>query len=176
MTSATGNNSARLRSKGFSLIEILLVIALIALAASMMIANVGQLADRSEEIPVDEQIKAAIRTARFEAARHRQTARLLFNGEKGQLEVYCSEDQPAVFDLGADYKDNGPGAIRFQIIPPAKGMENLPDPYNGGWDCESLLFAPDRSSQAFAVEIDTGSGSTERLVFDPFSSLVLSPQ
>jgi hypothetical protein len=37
-------------------------------------------------------------------------------------------------------------------------------------------FAPDRSSSPFAVNIDTGSGTPERLIFDPFSSLLITPE
>lgn len=175
MTSATGNKRLASRARGFSLVEILLVIGLIALAAGMIVTNVIGLAERGNELPADQTLKAAVRTARFEAARNRQVSELRFNREKGQLEVRTGTDEPVLFELGEDFGKNGRGEITFQLVPPARGMERYPDPYEeAGIETARVRFAPDRSSQPFTARIDYGAGTPERLAFDPFSSLVLA--
>ncbi|PDH30063.1 MAG: hypothetical protein CNE95_03655 [Puniceicoccaceae bacterium MED-G30] len=173
MISATGNKPAASPTSGFSLIEVLLVIALIALAAGMIVSNVIGLADRDATLPVDQTLKAAIRSARLEAARNRQTTELSFNKELGRLEVHSGSGEPIHFPLGEDFSNNGRGEILFELIPPASGFDRSTDPYDPGIKTDRVRFAPDRSSQPFSVQIDYGIGSPERLAFDPFSSLVI---
>mgnify|MGYP002067743352 CR=1 FL=1 len=174
MTSETGNRRSLSPVRGFSLIEILLVIGLIALAAGMILTNVIGIAERSDEIPTDQVLKSAIRSARLEAARSRQTTELGYDEETGQLAVYIDSSEPILFELGENFGKNGRGKILFRLIPPAQGTEKYPDPYEDGIETSRVRFAPDRSSQPFSAEIDYGIGSPELLAFDPFSSLVLA--
>ena len=176
MTSETGNRRSTSSAGGFSLIEILLVIGLIALAAGMIISNVISIAERGDEIPTDQILKTAIRSARFEAARNREITELSYNEETGELAVYRDSGDPILFELGENFASNGRGNILFRLIPPARGMEKYPDPYEDGIEASRVRFAPDRSSQPFSVQIDYGTGSPEILAFDPFSSLVLTRQ
>ncbi|MGC6456498.1 MAG: pilus assembly FimT family protein [Coraliomargaritaceae bacterium] len=176
MTSATGNRRSSTQASGFSLVEILLVIGLLALASGMIVSNAIGIAERGNELPADQIIKAAIRSARFEAARKGRITELSYDRENGQLTVQSDSGEPIHFELGENFAENGPGEIEFRLIPPARGMEKYPDPYEDGIETKRIRFAPDCSSQPFSVQIDYGTGSPEILAFDPFSSLVLARQ
>jgi len=56
-------------------------------------------------------------------------------------------------------------------VPPARGLTPFEDPSQTQLEISEVSFAPDRSSSPFVVEIDSGNGRPERIVFDPFSSL-----
>ena len=55
-------------------------------------------------------------------------------------------------------------------------MGPFPDAVRTQLETKEVRFAPDRSSSPFVAEIDNGQGTPVRLVFDPFSSLVRSPE
>lgn len=159
-------------SSAFSLIEIVLVIALMAVAASVVIANFAAFADRGNETSPEETLRAAIRAARFQAASERSVTTLSYDQESGALVLSGGES----FPLNADFGKEGRGEIRFYLVPPAEGMGSFPDAKSSQLETKEVSFAPDRSSSPFAVEIDLGQGAPERLVFDPFSSLVRSAE
>lgn len=158
--------------QAFTLIEIVLVLALMALAGSVVIANFIAFADRGEERSPDEVLKTAIREARFQAATTRQITTLRYDEEMGALVV----DPGATFNLNTDFGKGTSGEIRFYLVPPAEGMEPFPEAERTRLQTSEVRFAPDRSSSPFVAEIDIGSGTPERLIFDPFSSLVRTPK
>ncbi len=166
MTSATGKVPRVQR--GFTIIEIVLVLGLIALAGSIVVANFASMAERGGELSTEESLRAAIRQGRFIAASERGIVSLSFDQEKGALRLSSGQS----FQLGPTFsKDGGHGKILFYLVPPAAGLAPLATPDKTRLETSEILFAPDRSSSPFVVEIDSGSGSPERMVFDPFSSL-----
>ena len=70
MTLVIGTNkNAHFAEKAFSLIEIVLVLALIALATSAVILNFDSFIGKGEKISTRESLSQAIRYARIEAAK-----------------------------------------------------------------------------------------------------------
>jgi type II secretory pathway pseudopilin PulG len=165
MISATGN--LKRRTRGFTIIEVVLVIGLIALAGAIVITNFASMADRGGDLSTEETLSAAIRKARFDAAKERSVVTMWFDDESGALALSSGAD----FPLGPEFTDNGRNEIRFYVVPPARGLSPFNDAETTQIDVKEVSFAPDRSSSPFAVEIDTAEGSPERIVFDPFSSL-----
>ena len=165
MISATGNLPYRRR--GFTIIEVVLVIGLIALAGGMVVANFASMADRGGQLSTEETLVAAIRKARFTAASERTIVTLWFDQEAGALTLSTGEN----FPLGDDYSDAGTADIFFYAVPPARGLTPFEDPSQTQLEISEVSFAPDRSSSPFVVEIESGNGRPERIVFDPFSSL-----
>ncbi|MGB0744797.1 MAG: pilus assembly FimT family protein [Opitutales bacterium] len=168
MILATGNRSFD-RCSGFTLIEILMVIALIALASSVVIVNFTALADRGDTISPEEVLSAAIRRARFIAAAERIITELYYDDETGTLRIDPSGEQ---FAINEDFGPGGRGTISFYLIAPSIGLRRLPNPNEASLETKSVAFAPDRSSSPFVAEIDNGQGNPTRLRFDPFSSVV----
>ena len=72
MILATGKQTVEaVSTKGFSLIEIVLVLGLMAFAAAVVITNFASLADRGDSQTSEEILQAAVREARFVAASER---------------------------------------------------------------------------------------------------------
>lgn len=143
-----------------------------ALAGGVMIANFVAFADQTGNDPPQEILRTAIRDARFQAASLRQIATLRYDDETGSLVV----DPGERFPLGPDFGKDGSGEIRFYVVPPAEGLGSFPEPERTQLQTKAIRFAPDRSSSPFVAEIDMGRGTPERLVFDPFSSIVRTPK
>ena len=132
------------------------------------------MAERGDVQTSEEILHAAIRKARFLAASERAITTLHFDKENGSLEISGVISAPESLPLDASFGKDGRAEIRFYLVPPAKGLAPQADATRTRLETQAVEFAPDRSSNPFVIEIDAGSGTPRRLVFDPFSSLRLS--
>lgn len=179
MISATGKASGKAAGRAsaataFTLIEIVLVLGLMALAAAIVITNFAAMADRSGSQTSEERLQAAVHNARFLAASERSAAALRFDKASGSLQILQANQVKANFPLDERFNTSGPAEMRFYLVPPAEGLGPLPDAASTRLASDHVTFAADRSSNPFVVEIDVGSGTVKRLVFDPFSSLQIT--
>ena len=168
----TGPASRHRSQAGFTLLEIIIVFALITLASGVIITNFTAFLDFDEKINPEDSLRSAIRSARFQAASSRGIATLIYDDETGTLVVSGGES----FQLNSNFGREGRGEISFYLVPPAEGLGRFPDAKSSLMETKKLSFAPDRSSSPFVVEIDTGEGAPKRFVFDPISSLVRSEE
>lgn len=177
MISATGNRRTVPVSRAFSLIEIVLVLGLLALVASVVLVNFTAMIDRGKSRSAEDVLRHAIREARFKAAASRQITSLTFDAESGALALSGPDgDELDRFPLGPDFRDRATPPVRFFVVPPEVGLRSFDRAFDTRLEADRIHFAPDRSSTPFVVELDTGSGSPSRLPFDPFSSLPLAPE
>lgn len=175
MTLATGNRNAIATSGiGFSLIEIVLVLGLIAFVATVMITNLASMVGRGDTQTTEETLFAAVRKARFIAASERTTTQLRFNKESNSLQISVRDSEVESFPLGESFKENRSAEIRFSLIPASRGFAPAKDAAYADLETKVVKFAADRSSSPFVAEIDLGSGTPDRLQFDPFSSLIIT--
>ena len=168
----TGPASRPSSQAGFTLLEIIIVFALITLASGVIITNFTAFLNFDEKINPEDSLRSAVRSARFQAASKRSVATLTYDAETGTLVVGGGES----FQLNSNFGREGRGEIRFYLVPPAEGLGRFPDTKSSLMVTKKLSFAPDRSSSPFVVEIDTGEGIAARFTFDPFSSLVRSEE
>ena len=105
MTLGWGTGS---RSRGFTLIEIVLVLALIALGSGLIIANFIAFTDRGDSEFLVDVLHRAIREARFVAAADRTTTALFYNAENGSLIL---EPDGTIFSLGEGFQKNVHGKV-----------------------------------------------------------------
>ena len=157
---------------GFTLLEIILVVALIALASSVIISNFTTFLKFEDRLNPEEVLYAAISSARFHAACERELTSLSY--EKASASIVLSTGDS--FPLNYNFSSEERGEIRFYLVPSAQGMERFSDPKDTKLEVREILFAPDRSSNPFVAVIDNGQGAVKRLVFDPFSNLVRRPE
>ena len=175
MISATGNRKANATDRtGFSLIEIVLVLGLIAFVATVMITNLASMADRGNTQTTEEVLLAAVRKARFIAASERKTTQLQFNKESNSLQISFGDSEVESLPLDESFKENSFAEIRFYLIPASTGLAPARDAAYANLETKVVKFAVDRSSSPFVAEIDPGSGTPDRLQFDPFSSLIIT--
>lgn len=174
MISAIGNHKQATAPKsaaGFSLIEILLVLALIAIASTVVIVNFAAFADRGSSLNTVDNLNHAVRTARFLAVQEHQEMSLRFDPEGGQLLIEVGKRMVDTIVLDDTFKTNGGSVIRFYLIPSSKGLLKTAEASDAQTETPLVRFAPDGTSTPFVAAIDTGGGTEERFSYDPFSNL-----
>ncbi len=157
---------------GFSLIEILLVLALMAIASTVVILNFNAFSERDNGPNAFENLKQAVRQARFLAAKERLETQLSFDPESGSLVINREASVLERLQLDPSFKGRGGSEIRFYAIPSSKGLLDPADGSDAKTKIERVRFAPDGSSTPFVAEIDYGRGTPARFDFDPFSNLI----
>lgn len=157
------------RRAAFSLVEILVVIALIGLLAAVVAMNVTSMAGGLGPRPLPEILKRAVRDARFEAAFHKEVVTLRFDQEAGAFIVSDSHGNVVRSRESGYGLASGAVQVRFHQILPKTGTsawsvreERAPIP--------AVRFHPDRSSTPFIAEIEINGESSEHR-YDPFSNL-----
>lgn len=164
-------NKSTTSKVGFTLLEVILVIALVTIASSFTVANFITFLSFEDRFDPQESLRAAIRSARFQAAAERTQTAISYDKKSGTLLISSGE----TFPLSKNFCQNGSGNIRFYLVPPAEGMDPFQDSASTKLETKEIRFSSDRSSTPFIAEIDNGQGESERLIFDPFSSLVRNP-
>ena len=175
MILATGNRAENASDRaGFTLIEIVLVLGLMALAGAIMITNFVAMAAREDTRTTEEILLAAVRKARFIAASERTTTQLRFDKESNSLQISSSNSEVESLPMDEAFKKDRTAEIRFYLIPSSRGLAPAADAARTSLETNAVKFAANRSSSPFVAEIDFGSGAPERLQLDPFSSLVIT--
>ena len=163
--------NAHFAQKAFSLIEIVLVLALIALATSAVILNFDSFMGKDASPSTRESLSEAIRYARTQAAKKQSLTELYFDQEQGALVVVLSSNTLKAFPLtDPNFQSTGSGSISFYLIQPAEGLKPFPSVRNSNFTLERIQFNSDRSSTPFIVRIDDGINPEETIVYDPFSN------
>ena len=121
MTLETGLASRHRSKAGFTLLEIIIVFALITLASGVIITNFTAFLDFDEKINPEDSLRSAIRSARFQAASNRSVVTLIYDDEAGTLVVGGGES----FQLNSNFGREGRGEIRFYLVPPAEGYGSV---------------------------------------------------
>lgn len=162
--------NAQFAQKAFSLIEIVLVLALIALASSAVILNFDSFIGKDASPSTRESLSQAIRYSRIQAAKKQTLTELYFDREQGALVVALSSSTLKTFPLSdPNFQPTGNGTITFSLIPLAEGLRPFPSARNTNFNLEKIQFSSDRSSTPFIVSIDDGINPEEIIVYDPFS-------
>lgn len=161
---AIGNKA----KKGFSLIEIIIVVALIALIGGLMAINAQSILRGLGEEPVEDLLRKAVREARFQAAYLKDSARLAWDEEESSFRITSATGSViSTFPVESNPEEV---EITFEQILPFEGLNR--SRMSNTIEIGSVTFRPDRSSTPFQVRIEVGRDSfTQR--YDPFSDIVI---
>ena len=152
----------------FTLLELLLVIALLGIATGLVVTNTASLLKGLEERPLPEILKLAVREARFAAAHQKVPIYLSFDRETSQF-IVSDPGSVILHTLSTHDRPDDPSLeVQFFHLLPAAGTsltswtgpEKRPVPH--------VIFHPDRSSSPFEVQL-TDYETTSRHRYDPFS-------
>ncbi len=178
---------ARTRARGFTLLEILLSIAIIALLGGVLIGGSARLLNEQPVTP-DELFWTAVREARKAALKSEHDIRLKFDKEKKQF-LLIDGIAPPVLAADGITKEEAPLKV-FAVPPAAAGdltIEFLGASAKGGnailvggvlleaTTIPFVTFYSDGTCQPFRVQVARG-GSAHTLSIDPWTCApVLAP-
>jgi len=185
--SGWGTTRATFQARGFTLLEILLSIAIIALVASVLIGGSARLLTEQPVTP-DDVFWTAVREARKAALKSEREVRLKFDKEKKHF-VLLDGHAPSVLAADGVTKEEKP--LKTLAVPPlsADGLavEFLGASAKGGnailvggvlLEAQTIPFVTfysDGTCTAFRVQISRGGGS-HTLSIDPWTCApVLTP-
>lgn len=153
---------------GFTLIELIIVIGLIALVGGLVITSVGGILRGLGERPIPEILRMAVREARYQAAFQKDTTFLRYDYDKREFRVESAAGNVIeTFPTGYSAEDRID--IRFYQILPERGLRVSGLRANRS-ELDAPRFRPDRSSTPFEVEVRIGMETTTHR-FDPFSDI-----
>jgi prepilin-type N-terminal cleavage/methylation domain-containing protein len=156
--------------RGFTLIELVIVIALIALVGSLVVVNAeGMLRGLGKE-PIDRMFQKAVREARFQAASIKESAYLMYDEKTGDLIILNdSGQQLEKFNISTEGSKEMP-EVEFEQILPSQGLDSFSAEETV--TIKQVVFRPDRSSTPFQVTVRDNSEDFT-LKYDPFSAIVI---
>jgi len=157
--------------RGFTLIELIIVISLIALVGGLVVVNAeGMLRGLGQE-PTERIFQKAVREARFQAASLKESTYLTYNREDGNLVIYSETKQSlAEFNIGTKGEKENP-EVQFEQILPSTGLNSFTGTET--IEIKHVVFRPDRSSTPFQVTIRENSDEFTQQ-YDPFSAIIIN--
>ena len=153
---------------GFTLLEVLLAIAVIALVSGLAVFNADAVFSGFDDKPLPGILKKAVREARLLAAASKETVFLSFNAESSRFSIVSHNGGILEsFPTGYDPEDESVEIRMYQILP-GTGFT-----FSRGIATETRLvqrvgFHPDRSSTPFEVHLFYEE-TESRHRYDPFS-------
>lgn len=156
----------RATGAGFTLVEVLLVLALLALFAAVFIPGVNSILRDINSRGPDQLLSEAMLAARHEALESGRIVELRYNTEARQF--WWSETAPRAEPL--------PAGMEVAFLPLASGSSIL----LGGQLTEAqeplrrVRFFPDGTCDAFRVSLKTANEAPRQFVVDPWTC-ALSP-
>ncbi|MGC9449886.1 MAG: prepilin-type N-terminal cleavage/methylation domain-containing protein [Oceanipulchritudo sp.] len=156
--------------RGFTLIELIIVIALIALIGGLVAVNAQAILRGLGEEPVDRILRKAVREARYQAASLKSPVQLAYDRESASLVLFSDTGQTLESFRTVPEDSEDPPDIEFEQILPVRGLDSFDR--HETTPIDAVVFRPDRSSTPFQVLIDSGNTFyTQR--YDPFSAIVI---
>ena len=157
---------------GFTLIEIVLVIALITMVMGLSVISITAVTDTQEK-PIEQLFREYVREARIQAATAKQTVYLNFDSRKGEF-VLAQKDgaamehamavddtlEPSEWIVNFYLKLTAEDSSRFDASVPVYAQEPV----------SQLMFHPSGVGQGAKVEFIEKAGYQNTLTLDPFSS------
>ncbi len=155
-------------SSGFSLIEILLVLGLIALSTGLVVINADVIFSGFEERPLSEILHKVVREARFLAAKNREPVYVSFDPE-GSNFLITNRENSVLESISSGYPgdDSDLEIILYRLLP-EKGLSSFRGLSTNRKPVDRLVFHPDRSSTPFEVGLRYGEEQSLHR-YDPFS-------
>lgn len=138
---------ARPIPRGFTLVEVLIALAVIALIATAIVPTIQNLLHRSQILGITRDTAAFMRHARLEAIRGSVTAQVRIDAGTGEIFAFVDDDGDNAFDAGErrlGYR-RLPALVRFAAPGDLDGVDSV-DGFEVGGDNAWAVFNPDGSA------------------------------
>jgi prepilin-type N-terminal cleavage/methylation domain-containing protein len=166
--------ATRRRARAFSLLELIVALALVAVLATIFIVSIPNLMDGLATRPLPEILQKAVRDARYQAALKKEIVSLRFDAEKGAFVVFDRSGATLAERESGYGPESREIAVRFFQIMPLEGVSSF-RASGEQVGIELVRFHPDRSSTPFVAELDIGNVRS-RHRYDPFSDLEIKDE
>lgn len=168
------DRSPRDAASAFSLFEVLIALAIVALIASLFVVSLPGLMQDVGSRPLPQILQKAVRDARYQAAARKEMVSLRFDAEKGEF-IVLGKGGEVLAERESGYgPDSREIDVRFFQILPAQGVSSL-SREGRQEEIEVVHFHPDRSSTPFVAQLDIGNVRS-RHRYDPFSDLEIKDE
>ncbi len=157
---------------GFTMVEIVMVIALIALAATLVVVNVDTLFDNADTVPTEELLFLAVREARYRAALEKETVYLRYDIPSVSFEI-TRENGAVLAQIPTDHnlRDDPLEVVFFTVLPGQGRSTTSYLNYEPELSPMSRVpFSPLLVSPHFIAQLNF-RGIAPAFRFDPFSSV-----
>ncbi len=152
------NSQSAIRNRAFTLIELVVVVALLAVMAGLIVPRMGGSLDRQEALDAASQFALTVRTA-AELAVARQQRFGIEIGQEGYVVVMQSED-------GGDYQAIESSWLRARRWPKSVRVLDLRTPGGAGisGDSHRLLLRADGTSSGVALRLGSDAADSSVIV------------
>lgn len=157
--------------KAFTLLEVMIVLALFGLVAGLVIYNIEGLVRSYSEKTLEATFFEALRSARFEAIAQQAAMELRYDPEAASFLVE-NENQALVAAYSVN-KASGPVGVEFFPRLPSLSLDEALRPKAGAFPLKMLLCTPQGYSPPVQVVLSE-AGHTQSIWLDPFSAGTLS--
>lgn len=158
--------------KGFSLLEIIVVIALIAMISGLVAVNYSSIIRSFTQPSIEKSVAKALREARHQASILKDTVALRYNAQKQNF-VISNRANEVLIEIASGFDpEKTKVEIRFLPLLPQKFDETEWHWIVGGEAIDAVLFSPEGVSTPFGITINTPNEHATYF-FDPFSSRVI---
>ena len=158
---------ARTLRAGFTLLEIVVAIALAALVTGVAIVNFDTSFGGIDARPPDEIFRSAVRQARFEAAMRQQRTYLTYDAEKNALVIVDNDGNPCGERPFTNTMNGEKFEIEFFPIRPEEAIGTADKNEPSQYPIAKLVFDPCGCGIPVKVSIK-GAGERLEFILDPF--------
>ncbi|HAU39278.1 MAG TPA: hypothetical protein DCX07_16395 [Phycisphaerales bacterium] len=184
MTSATGARRPACEAQAFTLLELMLALALLAIVSGVMVFTVGQWRDDARLDEGLERFETALRLARADAARLGRRVQMRFDDEGRALSLWIEQDPAeggqefAPFDACTWDAELPGGRVivrRCELTGPSAyqplGAERLASANATGEPRDPLTFYADGSCDSAVIELTSTAQTDDRTALVELSGL-----
>ena len=160
------------RPNAFTLIELIMAIALIGLLAAAIVGPDESAFSGIGDEPLDETLRKAVREARYKAVRNGDRVTLMWNAESSSF-VFLDPIGQELDRMATDVRLENDG-VQFMLIQQIEGSD-IPDKDPVLVATNTIVFDADRAATPFIAKIHYAGEETE-VRCDAFSNLKIEEE
>lgn len=161
----------RTHTRGFTVVEVFMVITLLAIVVGLMVAPIHRIMDSLHTRPLEEVVLSVVRDAHLQARQRKESVVLGYQAASNCLQL-CTRDgillKNFALELPPDVDEGTPMLVFYRLLP------EDPEADEAAYEAEdepveSIIFHSSGASTPFSATL-MDRKNTVRLVLDPFSS------
>ena len=159
-----------LKSKGFTLLEVMIVLIMISLSISLVIPSLARFSKKIELRTAAQKVSTILRYCRNEAVQKGKVQQVLFNPELREIKVQSPKSSARAKE---DIPAEDPNLEKKYILPPGVQIKEVKIPASAESDSLSMIeFYPNGGSSGGSVVLESQDLKGYRIKVDFLTGLV----